>query len=274
MNTRAICEKWYKRLGFPAEYDAAFYAALGRIEVLPSATVYEYDLGSEDGLSNLLHFLYFCEALEERYRAAGIGEEVLLHTLRDLVIWTDIWSREKGALHLGELPWLAWHLKMELFRIGTLEYKMGKAPADCPALGLKAGDAVLDVHIPHGSPFTREDCLSSLAMAKAFFREHYPDFAYRHFTCHSWLLDRELLGLLREGSNILGFAGLFTPCEGEGAQEESFAALRYVFTWGTTRKSLDTAVPTSGFAARMKAHVLGGGKLYESAGAILAETVE
>ena len=143
MDTRAICEKWYKRLGFPEKYDAAFFAALERIEVPAAATVWEYDLNSEDGERNLLYFLYFCEALSVRYREAGIAEEILLNTLGDIVIWAEIWSRERGGLFFGELPWLAGHLKMELFRIGTLEYKMGKAPADCPALGLKRGDAVL-----------------------------------------------------------------------------------------------------------------------------------
>ena len=270
--TKAVCRKWYDRLGFSKEYDAAFQKALDEVRISDAITVDTYDLSSADGKRNLLSFLYFCESLEKRYAEKGIEESVLLDTLRDIVIWTDVWSEVKGELYLGELFWLKRHLSMQLFRIGSLEYVMGKAPADCPVLGLKKGDNVLDVHIPNGASLTPEACRDSMVKAKEFFKKHYPEFEFSHFSCHSWLLDPELEKLLDATSNILAFGRMFTLSE--EAAPESYAALRYVFRWDTTKNTLRNAYPVSRFAERMKKHVMGGGKLYERIGAIKADDIQ
>ena len=263
---KEIAEKWYRRLGFPSSYDAELARALAEIPLSDAITPEHYDLGEKDGRRNLLSFLFFCEELSKKYEEKGIDEQILLDTLGDLVIWTNIWSEQKGELALYELPWLMNHMKMRLFRIGSLEFMMGKAHADIPEVGLSRGDNVLDVHIPHNADLSEEACRASSAAARAFFAEYYPEFTYSHLYCHSWLLDRELEALLPETSNILKFGRMFRLSEDPGAV--SYAALRYVFHWGVTPERLRNAYPVSGFAERMKRHVLGGGKLYERAGAI------
>lgn len=267
--TKDICRKWYQRLGFSSDYDAEFERALREVRISDAITVRNYDKEETDGRRNLLSFLFFCEELSERYAEKGIDEQILLDTLGDVRGWTDIWSAEKGSMHLGELLWLSNHLDMKLFRIGSLEYIMGKSRADCPALGVKKGENVIDVHIPHGAALSEADCRRSLHDARLFFAQHYPEFSFTHFHCYSWLLDTALDGLLGEKSNIRAFRNLFHIVE--GAERESYAALRYIFTWGTNRINLRKAYPVSSLAERVKRHVLGGGRLYERVGLIRAE---
>ncbi len=266
-DTAAICEKWYKKLGFPKEYDAEFYAALKRYHISDAITLENYDLTEQDGKRNLLSFLYLCEGLAKKYEEKGIPEEVLLATLKDLVLWTDAWSEVKGELYLGELFWLAQTMKMRLFRLGSLEFMANVAEADCPALGLTKGDPIVEVHIPAGADLTPEACRASLTAATEFFAKHFPDYKFNHFTCHSWLLDPALDALLPPTSNILKFRDMFTPIEAE----EDYAALRYVFTWNTNRRNLRSAVASSSLAERMKKHVLGGAPLHVALGAIRIE---
>lgn len=263
-DTAAICEKWYKKLGFPQEYDAEFYAALKRYHIADAITIDTYDLTEQDGKRNLLSFLYMCEELSKKYEEKGIPEQILLATLGDLLLWTDAWSDIKGEMYLGELAWLAKTMKMQLYRIGSLEFMAGKAHGDCEALGLKKGDPIVEVHIPSGADLSPEACHASLEGAIAFYKAHFPEYKFAHFTCHSWLLDPALDALLPPTSNILKFRDMFTLI----SADESDAALRYVFRWNTNRRNLRNAVCPSSFAERMKKHILGGGVLHAAFGAI------
>ena len=265
--TAAIIEKWYKKLAFPKEYDAEFYAALKAYHISDAITPEGYDIKETDGKRNLLSFLYFCEGLSKRYEEKGISEDVLLATLKDLLLWTDAWSEVKGEMYLGELIWLMQTMRMRLFRIGSLEFMAGKAHGACPALGLAEGDPIVEVHIPNGADLSPEACRASMAAAVAFFKKHFPEHTFSHFTCHSWLLDPSLSALLPDTSNIIKFRDMFTPI----SANEADAALRYVFRWNTNRRNLRSAVPTSSFAERLKKYALGGGILHEALGAIRIE---
>lgn len=265
-STREICQKWYGILGFPSKYDSEFASALDEIAVPDTATIDTYDASESDGRKNLLYYLFFCEELSRRYAEKGISERILLDTLGDIVIWTEIWSSVKGRMYLGELVWLTGHLSMKLFRIGCLEYMPTTSHVDCPELGLRKSDNILDIHIPHGAKITPEGCCHSIDEAHRFFSKHYPEFIYSFGHCHSWLLDPSLKSMLREDSNILNFQRMFHIVN--GAENESLAALRYVFTWDTDGDNLADAIPSSRFSAKIKDHVLDGGKLYESVGVI------
>jgi len=260
----AVIEKWYRKLDFPKAYDSDFYQALREIRISDTISVENYDFTSKDGKRNLLSLLFMCEGLFEQYLANGIGEEVLKSTLSDLVIWTDTWSNIKGELYLGELHWLKNHLGMQLFRLGRLQFCMGKAEHDIPWKGVKAGDHVLEVHIPEGEPLSREACLNSVETAKKFFQTYFPDFDYKCFTCHSWLLDGSLEQILNQESNILQFGKMFEPVH----IEKSDAILRYLFRWDTTRANLKFAVPYNHFTEAVKRHVRKGGALYEVLGVL------
>ena len=120
----SVIRKWYERLEFPPAFDRACEAALEQIPIDPGVSIETYDLQCPDGKRNLLSFLYMCEALEETYRELGIGQDILLDTLRDIVRWTENWSAVKGELCLFELEWLARIMRAKLFKVGRLQFYM------------------------------------------------------------------------------------------------------------------------------------------------------
>ena len=252
---KKVIEQWYLKLGFPKEYNREFYAALESINVSDAQTLENYDKNCDDGRRNLLTFLFFCSRLEKSYEQKGTDKQVLLDTLKDIVTWTNTWSQIKGGLYLGELSWLTGHLSMRLFRLGRLQFCMGKD---------KDGKNVVEIHIPEGAPLDPVECRASIDRAKDFFAKHFPEFEYQYFTCHSWLLDSTLKELLNENSNIIKFQNLFDITE----QDESYALLGYVFTWDTTLLNIRNALCTSDFAQRVKKYVLSGKKFHEGLGYI------
>ena len=262
-----ICRKWYKKLGFPIEYDSEFEKALCEYRISDEITIENYNLNESDGRKNLLSFLFMCESVERKYREMGIDEKILVDTLSDIVIWTKIWTEVKGELHLGELEWLKSHMKAELFRIGSLEYRAAKSEFPCLELGLEKGDNIVEIHIPNGADISESGVSESLSLAKEFFGKYFSEYCFSHFTFHSWMMDKELSRLLKPESNILKFQRLFVRVESETT--EDYAGLRYAFKWNTTKMNLSSQKSRSSFAENMKNHVLSGGKLYLCAGVMM-----
>ena len=262
---KMIIRKWYERLKLPKEYHFEFEKALAHTPISDAISIGSYNVDQEDGKRNLLSVLFMCEELSERYAKAGISEEILMHTLSDIGIWLDTWSEIKGQMYLGELNWLKRHLDMRIFRLGRLQFAFEECEYDAPQFGLKKGDPVIAVHIPADGPMCADACNASFALAKEFFARYFPEYHYKAFTCHSWLLDPELKNLLGEDSNIIQFQNRFENVE----NDPSDAILRYVFKWNTTGRNLKYAPVLSSFAARTKKAYLTGTQFHESYGVIL-----
>ena len=262
MSTRSVIEKWYKTLEFPAEYDGEFYEALDTIEIPQDTAVENYHMKCEDGKKNLLAFLYMCQRFQEQSRARNIPEDVIVETLKDLVIWTKVYTDLKGTLYLGELGWLRLHMQFEMFRLGRLQFRMNGCCRDIPEVGLKKGDPIMEIHIPRGSKLDIEECHRSFAWAKEFFSRHFPEYSYDYFTCNSWLLDEDLKEYLPATSNILRFGDLFTRVYAK----EFNCLLSSVFRDDTTEENLPQAIPTTAFAQKVKDAVLGGKKFHMTLG--------
>lgn len=259
-----IAEKWYRRLGFPKALDEQFFVSLKQIPISDAITLEGYNKYCKCGKRNLISYLFLCEKTKEKYAAMGLPESVLDATLADLVRWTVEWTNVKGELYLGELSWLARHLSASIFRIGRLQYCKGKAAEDFSSLGVSKGDPIIEVHIPKGEKLTKENCLASLCAARAFFAKHFPDYDYKCFTTHSWLLDDTLKKYLPEQSGILAFASLFEIA----GRDASDALFKYIFTWDTTRLNLPYRYPFSSLAAKVQRAAMEGETFYEVHGAI------
>ena len=259
-----IIRKWYNKLAFPKYYDAQFEKALAEIPISDAIDIKTYDKSATDGKRNLLSFLFLAEKLKAKYEALGIPEDILNATLEDIKIWCINWSNIKRELHLGELSWLQFHLSGKLFRLGRLQFCMGKAEHDIPKYGIKKGDGVMEVHIPEGEKLTRESCEESFALASEFFKKYFPDFEYTVFTCHSWLLDDTLKNYLPENSGIVRFGDMFDKV----ASDESYALIKYLFEWDTTPLNVKYRYPTSSLAAKVQKAILAGEKFYETLGVI------
>lgn len=257
-----IIEKWYKKLNFPKNFDREFYDALKKIRISDIVNIEEYDIFCENGKRNLLSFLFMCEKLAEKYHEKGIDEKILYDTLSDIVIWTNTWSNLKGEIYLSQLDWLQNHLKMKLFRLGRLQFCMAESNYDIEKYGVKKGDKIIEIHVPEGEPLDHEECLKSIDMAKKFFADYFPEFDYKCFTAHSWMLDETLQTVLKPESNILKFAQMFEPFH----KEESDAILRYIFRWDTTRYNLRYAPSYNDFTQKIKSDTLKGKKFYEVTG--------
>ncbi len=259
---KKIIRKWYARLGFPTEWDSAFEALLEKTVLSPCA-VEDYDHNA-DFARNLPMYLYFCEHLQKKYSEKGIDEKYLFDTLGDIVIWAKTHYGMHQSLGISETNWLYRHLTMKLIRLGRLQFCMAPAENGTPDDRISEGENVLEIHIPEGEKLDCDGCLKSIDAAKVFFAKHFPEFEYKYFTCHSWLLDSTLKKMLPEQSNILRFQKLFEVV----SEDDSNRIIRYVFSWDMTEEKLGDAVCISSFAEKVKKHILSGNTFHESLGII------
>lgn len=158
-----------------------------------------------------LHFyLKLAADVYDRYMNEGISEEVFDQTFFDITIWCRSCFRKRGVYGLEELAWLAQSVKMQLFRLGRLQFEpvVLKESLEGNGVRIAAGVSGLNIHIPEGEPLHYEKCIDSLRKAELFFdgrKEGKPHF----YMCDSWLLSPALKELLPEESNILKFQSLF-----------------------------------------------------------------
>ena len=146
----------------------------------------------------------------EEYQKRGYADWVFDQTFYDITIWCRECYRKHGVYGVDELLWLGQSVKMELFRLGRLQFEPIQVEKDMKGDGreILAGTRALNVHIPAGEPLVYEECQKSFEQAVEFFGEK-----YRVFVCESWLLSPHLKEILPKSSNILRFQKLFWVTE-------------------------------------------------------------
>ena len=256
--------KWYKKLNFPKQYDKAFIDLLNSRLDFEWTDIDAYDDKSHTPQENLLAYLYFCERLEKQYNDYGIEDAILLDTLSDLVIWTNVWFSMKKELGLGETQWLKRHLSFRLFRLGRLQFCFGQFEKEYPEISVKQGENVVEVHIPADGKLFPEECIRSFANATRFFGKYFPSYEYRFYSCHSWLLDENLQSVLGERANVCRFGARFQKID----KDVSDAILQYVFGWGATRKNLFEYSADTVLAKFLKKEVESGTLFYRVFGVV------
>ncbi len=264
LSVKDVIKKWYLKLDFPKEYDEEFNDALKLVKLPKEISVETYPVTCEDGKMNLLSVLYMCERAAENMSKINIPEAVIVDTLKDIVTWTKTWTNLKGELFLGQLSWLSYHLRGEIFKLGRLQFKAAKFVNDVKELKVKKGQNVIEIHIPEGGKLTVEECKKSIECAKEFYKEYFPQFEYEYFSCHSWLLDQTLKKYLNENSNILSFGDMFKRV----SKEPSTAVMRYVVRWDATLQNLSEINPKTNFSKKIKQAILSGEEFYEVLGVI------
>ena len=230
-------------------------------EICERCAVHEYTGGF------LLH-LCLCDGLLAHYRARGIDEQIFWSSIADLAYKMEECRLVKGINGSFVCPWFAGFFKLTRFALGRLQFELEplKNSYTCAGRVLPAGSMALSVHIPRtGTRLAHSEVEASYRMAKEFFAKYFPEFEYKYFTCHSWLLDSVLSDLLPEDSNILAFARMFDVVE----EEDSMAILRYVFTWDTDVSNVKNAVTCGSFSEKVKRYALKGGRFHESLGVIV-----
>ena len=263
-DTREIIEYWYKKIGFNPKFDDEFYKALKEIEIPDYTRIETYDLDSQDGKKNLLSYLYMCEELKTVYEEKGISEEILLDNLKDISVWTDIWSEVKGELYLGELPWLSNHMTPRLFKLGRLQFCMSTLPQDIPSKGFKKGDKNIEIHIPERGPLNNDECVASISRAREFFKKYYPDYDYKCFTCDSWLLGSDPEEIVSPESNIGKFLRMFEIIH----RHPHDSIVQYLFKWNTRWETVGEFEAKSSLAKEIQRRALEGKHFDEGFGII------
>ena len=184
----------------------------------------EYDIWREKFDRDIRQFMRDWKELENRYvwalefylklaadtyveyQKRGDPDEVFDATFYDLTIWCRECYRKHGVYGLAELEWLGQSVRLELFRLGRLQFEPIVTKKDMRGKEntLPAGTKALKVHIPEGEPLAPEVCQASFDQAEEFFKGE-----YEAYICESWLLSLHLKEILPETSNIIRFQDFF-----------------------------------------------------------------
>ena len=154
-------------------------------------------------------YTHFAIDTYEEYQLKNIADSVYFDTFSDLTIWYNNCVRDFEESGLNAYGWLCHHIKMELFRIGRLQFQP-QALSESLIINntvLPKGQIVLNVHIPQGGPLIPEECERSYEMAREFFEGRQPV-----FVCFSWLMSTRLREVLEPNSNILKFQNRYHIC--------------------------------------------------------------
>ncbi len=131
-------------------------------------------------------------------------------------------------------------------------------------LCLSQEDLVPRIHIPPDGSFDRQIIEDSYQRAREIFGRCYPDYPYKAFFCHTWLLSPQLRRLLKPGSNILTFQEKFIPIPCQSGGNVCFS-----FLFGMTPQipeDLGTLPENTSLQRAVKKLYLDGGYLYEGEG--------
>ncbi len=133
---------------------------------------------------------------------------------------------------------------------------------------LSHGDPVIAVHIPFGGSLSPDAVSDAISKARDFVKNYFPDFSYKAFTCHSWILNPTLEELVGKNSNIVKFGNLFNRISAQSNAEDIFYFI-FLKTWGAKIIYEDLPENTR-LEKAIKDHYLGGGVIHELYGYFLS----
>ena len=257
---KILAKKWYQKLDFAKEYDRKFEKLLETETGFYETKFEDFDLraNKDEYSKNVIWALYFLEQTSLKYKEKNIPENIMMDTFFNvrftIMKYTDIF----GELSLkGIDTWVNLHLSFKLFTIGRLQYEMRGAESGAEHLGLLKDKPVLAVHIPKGEALTEESCIKSFDLANKFFKKYFPEYKYEYFTCHSWMLDRNLDKFLSPDSNLVKFKNLFV----HASDTPLDSAISFCFPHDVNRENIKDFTPKTSLQRKIREHVLAGGVL-------------
>lgn len=154
-----------------------------------------------------------------------IDERIIASTFQDVTLRVKLYYQRFGKVGLSKED-ACWHrhiVRSKIFKIGELQFQdFDMIYLDREGIGedymefnpeqkkcLPKGSPVVNIHIQRGAKLDIDSVKNSLEEARAFFREFFPERAFRSFICCSWLLYPDMDGMLPEHSNIRDFRNLF-----------------------------------------------------------------
>ena len=116
----------------------------------------EAHLRERSPLEILCIYLLTIPELRRRYEKKGIPEDILWNGLRDISIWAAEYEQRYQRPGIAEWRWVAKTLRMEVFRLGRLQFEPTYLQQELRYDGetVPSGTSALNVHIPAGEPLT------------------------------------------------------------------------------------------------------------------------
>ena len=128
---------------------------------------------------------------------------------------------------------------------------------------LEKGDPVIRLHIPPYGKMTPEMIDKTLEETRKFAEKHYPDFNYKAFACHSWLVDPQLDKILNSESNIVKFRQRFHSLTRKSGGKDVF---NFIFNKLDMNFDIQDLPEDSSLQRALKNHYLEGKAIYELEG--------
>lgn len=163
-------------------------------------------------------YVQFAQLVRPAFSYLNISNQVYLDTFADIALWEQEHFMQTGRHGLSEYRWLCRHVRMELFRLGSLQFQIQPGPLEAvwQSAPIHAEDLVLHVHIPKGADLRTAAVECSYQYALDFWRR---DEAV--LLCDSWLLGPELQRLLKTDSHIRSFAAGFVRIGSDASSRQA-----------------------------------------------------
>ena len=224
----------------------------------------------------------------DRFIRMGLSESVFYDTMSDIKIWgEDYRNHHNGEIGLTEINWLYLHVNCEIFKIGRLQYQIGKfyfnKSAEIAGRTIKYGDKCYFIHIPRGAKLDSVSCKKSITLATDTLGDIFKDIQTDVMMCQSWLLSPKNMNFVAKDSNIAKFANMFSlTSESEGAEQH----FRWIFdiiadekTFAKNKKKLGYYMDLSKFNATTslqkaaKDYVMAGGEFSSGKGLLVTKDI-
>lgn len=242
------------------DFDAAseFFGREGEMRAKAQKFIGEGRLSGSDLKEKLAVTLCAADIARVRYAERGIPESIFYDTMSDIGVWTAQARRDGEGEGLSNTPWLLHHVRLELFKLGRLQFQPIKRPIILDmGCALKTARMLpklcLNVHIPRGGKLDLSACEASLYGAPMFFEKYFRQ-SYSAFCCLSWLLYPGNKAFMKEKSNILAFSRLF---EVIGEKKYDGDALYYIF--GARKIDPESITPQTSLQASALEYYKSGG---------------
>lgn len=198
----------------------------------------------EDKIKMLACMLKASANLYNVYKAKGISDKIYVDTMKCYTRFISETYKMTDKYYFDRHWWTARQAGGHLYRIGELEYELKRL----------ADRQVIDIHIPSDADFSPNVVNESIGMAEEFLHTYYPEMSSCDFTCDSWLLSKQLEGMLKEKSNIRSFANRF---EILGESEPDTEFIEWIFN--TKTDNYETLPENTSLQREMKKFILLGG---------------
>lgn len=219
--------------------------------------------------------LFLIERLEVEYLSKFSGRAIVFrNTEGEIKILAEDIALHKDGFALGsahyedeEGSWTAFVEETEDAWIGYPYMDNGYVAKDKIVLQksawqkvLEKGDPAIRLHIPPLGKMTPEMIDKTIEAAKEFAKKHFPEFEYKAFVCHSWLMDTQLDTLLNPESNIVKFSQRFHRLTLKSKGEDVF---NFIFNKPDMNFKIQDLPENSSLQKTLKEHYLDGKAIYE-----------